>query len=198
MGQDFDEKGNVVPYTAVEITPATVLQIKAKDSDGYEAVKLAVGIGKGKYNKKPILGELKKAGKDEAPEKIVEVPGQLEDKETGDEITAADVLEKKDTVTVTGWSKGRGFAGVMKRWGFHGGPQTHGQSDRLRAPGSIGQTTDPGRVHKGKKMPGHYGTDQVTVENLRVVKIDEENNQVWISGAIPGPTGGYVIIKKAE
>jgi len=198
MGQKFDEDGNVVPYTAVEVVPAVVLQVKSKETDGYEAVKLAVGKGKGKYDKKPTLLEMKKAGKEEAPEKILEVPGRLKDKKIGDEIKASDVLGEQDVVMVTGWSKGRGFAGVMKRWGFHGGPQTHGQSDRLRAPGSIGQTTDPGRVHKGKKMPGRYGGEQVSVENLRVLKIDEENNQVLISGAIPGPTGAYVVIRKTK
>ncbi len=197
MEQDFTEDGKVVPLTVVELGPCRVLQTKTKDSDGYQAVKLAFGQGKGKYNKKPTLGEAKKAKLDFAPEKIVEIRGRFgDDIKIGQEITLDQVFAKGDKVKVSGTSKGRGFAGVIKRWGFHGGPQTHGQSDRLRAPGSIGQGTDPGRVHKGKKMPGHFGVDKVTVKNLAVFKIDKENNRLYLTGAVPGSRGGYVAVEK--
>ncbi|MDD5073933.1 MAG: 50S ribosomal protein L3 [Candidatus Shapirobacteria bacterium] len=197
MGQDFTEDGKVVPLTIVELGPCRVLQTKTEDSDGYRAVKLAFGQGKGKYNKKPTLGEAKKAKSDLAPEKITEIRGDFgDDIKVGQEITLDQVFSEGDRVKATGTSKGRGFAGVMKRWGFHGGPATHGQSDRLRAPGSIGQGTDPGRVHKGKKMPGHFGVDRVTVKNLTVFKIDKENNRLYLTGAVPGARGGYLVVEK--
>ncbi len=117
-------------------------------------------------------------------------------KKIGDKIKVEEFFTAGEIVSATGWTKGRGFAGVIKRWGFHGGPQTHGQSDRLRAPGSIGQGTDPGRVHRGKKMPGRYGGDRKTIKGLKILKVDEKNNQLLISGAIPGARCGYVIISK--
>ena len=196
MGQKFDKEGNVLPFTAVEIKPAVILQIKTKKTDGYGAVKLAYGEGKGKYNKKSTLGEMKKAGLKKAPQKILEIAGDSEGKGVGDEVKMEEVFKVGEEISVTGWSKGRGFSGVMKRWGFHGGPATHGQSDRLRAPGSIGQGTDPGRVHRGKKMPGRYGSDRKTVKGLKILEIDKENNRLLISGAIPGARRGYVIICK--
>jgi large subunit ribosomal protein L3 len=197
MEQDFTEDGKVVPLTVVELGPCRVLQVKTKEADGYKAVKLAFGQGKGKYNKKPTLGEAKKAKLKAAPEKIIEIQGDFgDDVKVGQEITLDQVFSQGDRVKVTGTSKGRGFAGVIKRWGFHGGPQTHGQSDRLRAPGSIGQGTDPGRVHKGKKMPGHFGIDKVTVKNLTVFKVDKEKNQLYLTGAVPGARGGFLVVTK--
>jgi len=195
MTQDFREDGKVVPLTIIEVGPCRILQVKDKKTDGYRAVKLAYGRGKGKYNKKPTLGEALKAKLDGAPAKIIEIRGDFDGVKVGDEITLSKVFAEGDNVLVIGTSKGRGFAGVMKRWGFHGGPKTHGQSDRLRAPGSIGQGTDPGRVHKGKKMPGHFGVDRVTVKNLTVFKIDKENNHLYLSGSVPGARGGFLIIK---
>jgi large subunit ribosomal protein L3 len=197
MEQDFTEDGKVVPLTVVELGPCRVLQVKTKEADGYKAVKLAFGQGKGKYNKKPTLGEAKKAKLKAAPEKIIEIRGDFgDDIKVGQEITLDQVFSQGDRVKVAGTSKGRGFAGVIKRWGFHGGPQTHGQSDRLRAPGSIGQGTDPGRVHKGKKMPGHFGIDKVTVKNLTVFKVDKEKNQLYLTGAVPGARGGFLVVTK--
>ena len=197
MEQDFRQDGKVVPLTVVELGPCRVLQVKTTEADGYRAVKLAFGQGKGKYNKKPTLGEAKKAKLDKAPEKIIEIRGDFgDDVKVGQEITLDQVFAEGDKVKVVGTSKGRGFAGVMKRWGFHGGPKTHGQSDRLRAPGSIGQGTDPGRVHKGKKMPGHFGVDKVTVKNLTVFRIDKDKNHLSLTGAVPGARGGYVVVEK--
>jgi large subunit ribosomal protein L3 len=198
MTQDFDKDGRVVPLTIVSAGPCRIVQIKDDQTDGYQAVKLAYGQGKGKYSKKPTLGELKKAGLNQAAGKLAEIRGQDSDNQikVGQEVTLGEVFAVDDKVMVTGQSKGRGFAGVIKRHGFHGGPATHGQSDRRRAPGSIGQGTDQGKVHRGKKMPGHYGVDQVTVKNLTVFKIDEEKNYLYLSGAVPGSRGGYLIIKK--
>jgi large subunit ribosomal protein L3 len=199
MEQDFTDEGKVLPLTLVEAGPCRVLQIKTKESDGYEAVKIAFGQGKGKYHKKPTLGEVKKAGFGETPGKIVEIRGDFSDGiKVGQEVTLDQVFKENDRVAVTGISKGRGFAGVVKRWGFHGGPATHGQSDRLRAPGSIGQGTTLGRVHRGKKMPGHFGVDRITVKNLTVFKTDKENNRLHLAGAVPGARGGYIIIRKIE
>ena len=198
MTQEFLENGQVVPLTVVEAGPCFVLQIKSKENDGYEAVKIAFGQSKGKYAKKPVLGEMKKANKVWAPALIVEVSSSGKNLKIGVEIKINDIFRKGDLVQVTGVSKGKGFAGVIKRWGFHGGPATHGQSDRQRAPGSIGQRTTPGRVYKGKKMPGHMGNKRVTIRNLKVIKIDEAKNLLYVKGAVPGTRGGMVIIKKLK
>jgi len=198
MTQEFLENGRVVPLTVVEAGPCFVLQIKSKESDGYEAVKIAFGQSKGKYAKKPVLGEMKKAKKVWAPALIVEVNGSGKNLKIGDEIKIDDIFKEGDLVQVTGVSKGKGFAGVMKRWGFHGGPATHGQSDRPRSPGSIGQRTTPGRVSKGKKMSGHMGNRKVTVRNLKVMGIDKTKNLLRIKGAVPGTRGGMVVIKKLK
>ncbi|MDD3679468.1 MAG: 50S ribosomal protein L3 [Candidatus Shapirobacteria bacterium] len=200
MSQDFTKDGKVVPLTVVEVNPCRVLQVKTIKTDGYKAVKLAYGQGKGKYNKGSTLGEAKKAKLEKAPGKIMEIRNDFADTDikVGQEISLDQVFSQGDKVCVTGISKGRGFAGVIKRWGFHGGPKTHGQSDRLRAPGSIGQGTDPGRVHKGKKMPGHYGTETVTVKNLKIFKINKDTNRLYLTGAIPGARGGYLKIIKSQ
>lgn len=197
MTQDFDQDGQVKPLTLVSVGPCHIIQIKDKDTNGYRAVKLAYGQAKGKYNKKPTLGELKKAGLTGAPAKIAEIRiDNDEEIKVGQEIKVGEIFAVGDKVSVIGQSKGRGFAGVIKRHGFHGGPSTHGQSDRRRAPGSIGQGTQQGKVHRGKKMPGHFGVDQVTVKNLTVFKIDEDQNQLYLTGAVPGFSGSYLIIKK--
>jgi len=195
MTQEFLENGQVVPLTIVEAGPCFVLQIKSKENDGYEAVKIAFGQSKGRYAKKPVLGEMKKAKKAWAPALIVEVGGSGKNLKIGGEIKVGDIFKKGDLVQVTGVSKGKGFAGVVKRWGFHGGPATHGQSDRRRAPGSIGQRTTPGRVFKGKKMPGRMGNRKVTIRNLKVIGLDKEKNLLRIKGALPGARGGMVVIK---
>ena len=198
MSQTFVE-GTRVPVTVVKTPACTVTQIKTMDNDGYWGVQLGFGTKNTKNVTKPLQGHLKGAIKDnKAPRFLREV--RLSEKpeiKVGDSVKVAEVFEEGDMVNVTGISKGKGFAGVVKRWGFAGGPKTHGQSDRHRAPGSIGQGTTPGRVWKGKKMGGRMGAETVTIRNLKVVKIDSENNEVLISGAIPGPNGKLVTISKA-
>lgn len=197
MGQAF-VKGVRVPVTKVVAGPCVVTQIKKIDTDGYWAVQLGFGEKKIKRVTKPMQGHLKGATKKKmAPRFLREVRLSEEPKfEVGDEIAVSDIFGEGDTVSVTGISKGKGFAGVIKRWGFAMGPRTHGQSDRLRAPGSIGQGTTPGRVWKGKKMAGRMGGNTVTVKNLKIISIDPKNNELTISGPVPGTTKGLLIIKK--
>lgn len=152
-----------------------------------------------------VFGRKKKAKKTEnayisalgyAPKIIKEIKSEsAADVNNGEQVTVS-IFTKQDLVKVTGTTKGRGFTGGVKRWGFHGGPKTHGQSDRHRAPGSIGQTTTPGRVFKGKKMAGHFGATQQTTRNLEVFSIDPEQNIIEVKGAVPGPRGGYLVIEK--
>jgi large subunit ribosomal protein L3 len=186
------------PVTWVKVDPCIVTQVKHLEKDGYAAVQLGTGSKKDKYLTKPLIGHLKKITKDnKSPRYLREIRIKEDsDLKVSDEVKLTEVLKKGDMVTVTGTSKGKGFAGVVKRWGFAGGPKTHGQSDRERAPGSIGQRTTPGRVYKGKKMAGRMGQDRVTVKSLVVVDIDEKNNLVAITGAVPGVNGGLVYIKK--
>ncbi|MHC4662425.1 MAG: 50S ribosomal protein L3 [Planctomycetota bacterium] len=197
MTQFFDEDGTVHPTTVIEAGPCAVLAVKKADgSDKYNAIQLGFDDRRPKTTKKPQLGLYRKVGVN--PKRFVhEIPWTGEGEyEPGQEITV-NILEGVEKVDVTGVTKGRGFAGVMKRHGFHGGPASHGQSDRARAPGSIGQSAYPARVFKGVKMPGHYGNVRHTTLNLRLLGIDEEKNLLFIRGAVPGPNGGYVIIRKA-
>ncbi len=184
--------------TWVKVDPCVVTQVKHPEKDGYMAVQLGAGSRSNKNLTKPLQNHLKSVIKDKkSPKYLREIrTKEGSDLKVGDEVRLTDVLKKGDMVTLTGISKGKGFAGVVKRWGFHGGPKTHGQSDRERAPGSIGQRTTPGRVYKGKKMAGRMGSDRVTVESLVVLDIDEKNSLVAITGAVPGATGGLVFIKK--
>src|SRR3990170_9166383 len=197
MSQAFVEDTRV-PVTWVKVGPCTITQIKSEDKDGYWAVQLGFGERKTKNTPKPILGHIRGAYKDnKAPRFLREV--KLSEKPefgVGDKITITDVFKRGDMVAVTGTSKGKGFAGVVKRWRFKGGPKTHGQSDRERAPGSIGQGTTPGRVYKGKHMAGRMGGEGVTVKNLQVVDIDSQNNALAVSGPVPGIPKNLLIIKK--
>jgi large subunit ribosomal protein L3 len=176
MTQVFTETGDVVPVTIVDFTDNVV--IKSDD-------KVYIGLGKKKKTTKPESGIYKELGY--VPEKVIEVENANEygTLNSGDKFVFADI-ENYKLVDVKGTTKGKGFAGVVKRWGFHGGPKTHGQSDRNRAPGSIGAGTNPGRVFKGIKMAGRMGNKNVTIKNLKVIKIDTENNLFLIKGAIPG------------
>jgi len=197
MGQAFVGDTRV-PVTLVVAGPCVVTQIKNYEKDGYWAVQLGFGEKRIKNVTKPLKGHLKGAITDKkvAPRFLREVP--LKDKsdlKVGDQVKVSDVFKKGDLVSVTGTSKGKGFAGVIKRWGFSMGPRTHGQSDRLRAPGSIGATT-PGRVWKGKKMAGRKGGDTVTVKNLIVVDVYDEKGELALSGPVPGIPGGLLIIRK--
>lgn len=204
MTQIFDEKGTVVPVTVIQAGPCRVTQIKTKEKDGYEA--LQVGFEETRKLKKPQKGHQKELLRSDDSGKVTREFGLKYTREipfdSGEEFTIgaeikADIFKAGDVVDVTGTSKGKGFAGVMKRHNFNGGPQTHGQSDRLRAPGSIGSGTTPGRVWKNMRMAGHMGSVRVTTQNLKVVRVDAEKNLILIKGAVPGATDGLVIIKKA-
>lgn len=192
--QKFLTDGTRIPVTVVSTIANPVVAIKTKDKDGYWAVQLGMGIAKNP--KKPEMGHAKKAQLDKAPFLLKEV--RFSDKqaeslpEIGQLIKAVEVLEAGDIVDVTGFSKGKGFAGGVKRHGFHGGPKTHGQSDRWRAPGSIGSGTTPGRVYRGKRMAGKMGNETVTLKNLEVVEVGEDF--VWIKGLLPGTLNAAVII----
>lgn len=201
--QKFDDRGKRIPVTVVDASPCIVVQIMKKEKNGYDALQLGVGIKKEKNTTKPILGHLKKAGINKIPRFLREVRLQKpltigeSPLKVGSEIKVSDVFTVGDTVNVTGTSKGRGFTGVVKRHHFKGGPRTHGQSDRERAPGAIGQTTTPGRVYKGKRMAGRSGTETVTVKNLKIVDIDNSNNRLIIKGLVPGVRNSLLTIHKA-
>ena len=194
MTQIFDEKGKVVPVTVVEAGPCVVSQVKTVETDGYEAIQMGFGDIKPKHVTKPLQGHFKKA--DVAPKRILK-EFRFEDcsaYELG-QILKADVFETGDKVDVTGKSKGKGYAGVIKRWNFARLKESHGTGPNARHGGSMGACSSPSRVWKGKKMAGHLGAEKVTVQNLAVVKIDAEDNLIAIKGAIPGANGGYVVIK---
>ena len=195
MSQIFDDDGSVVPVTILQAGPCSVAQVKTVDNDGYDAVQIAYGDKKEKNSNKPLNGHLKKAGL--SPKRfLVEfdiVPGY--EYKLG-QVFNASIFKQGDFVKVTGTSKGRGFSGVMKRHGFGGGPNTHGQREHPRSAGSIGQASDPSRVFKGMKMAGQYGNKKKTVENLKVVKIDSDNNYIFVKGAVPGSNNGIVIVNK--
>jgi len=196
QSQKFLEDGTRIPVTKLNVAGNAVVQIKTEEKDKYMAVQLGFGI---KKNPRPsILGHIKKAGLKIIPSFLQEVRVVKADLETlpkvGDVLSAQDVFKPGDIVDVIGISKGKGYAGVVKRHHFKGGPRTHGQSDRERAPGSIGQTTTPGRVYKGKRMAGRMGQDRVTVENLQIA--DVTNDMLLIKGLVPGGRNSMVLIKK--
>jgi large subunit ribosomal protein L3 len=194
MTQIFTEEGKVIPVTVIEAGPCTVIQKKIAEKDGYNAVQLGFEDVPARKLSKPELGHLKTAGED-IKKYLKEF--KLEDctpYNAGD-VLLADVFAEGDYVDVTGISKGKGYAGVVKRWGQHVQNHTHGVGPVHRSVGSTGANSDPARVMPGKKMPGHMGTEQVTVQNLRVAKVDPDLNLIAICGAIPGPRGGIVYIK---
>lgn len=191
--QAFLEDGRRIPMSLIVVAGNVVTQVKTQETDKYSSVQL--GFGTKKKTTKAIAGHIKKAGLTTTPRFFREV--RLSDTagfELGQKITAADTLEIGDVINVTGTSKGKGYAGVVKRHHFKGGPRTHGQSDRERAPGSSGQTTTPGRVYKGKRMSGRMGNETVTVRNLVVVDIKDEI--IYVKGLVPGIKGGMVVISK--
>ena len=195
MTQIFDDEGRVVPVTVVEAGPCPVVQVKTTETDGYSAVQLGFGAQKDIRASKAEKGHAGKAGVEAAPRLLREFPlGEGEAYELGQEITV-EVLEAGDNVKVTGTAKGRGFQGVVKRYGFRGRPATHGHP-MSPTPGSMGPGTDPSRVIKGKKLPGQMGGNRVTIRNLEVVKIDAEKNLVFLKGAVPGAKNSYVLIRK--
>jgi large subunit ribosomal protein L3 len=191
--QIFDRDGTVVPVTVIETGPCTVLQVKTKDRDGYEAVQLGFGVRR-RVNE-PMKGHFKGLGSFRYLREFrVDEIGQWQ---VGQRV-GAEVFEPGDLVDVSGMSKGRGFAGVMKRHGFHGGPKTHGQSDRGRSPGSIGASASPSRVLKGLKMAGHMGAVKVTVRNLEVVDSNPARGVIMVKGSVPGAKDGLLRIRLAR
>jgi len=192
MTQIFREDGRVVPVTVIQAGPCVVTQVKTKETDGYEAVQL--GFGDVKRRNKPESGHLKNS---RLSQYLREVGTDDTSEFEGGLAIGVDIFEAGEKVDVIGTSKGRGFAGVMKRWNFGGGPRTHGQSDRARAPGSIGGGTTPGKVYKGLKMGGHMGNRRITVKGLEIIEIDTERNLLLVKGGIPGATNSLVQIRRA-
>ena len=188
----YHEDGTAESVTAVEVGPCVVTQVKTEVRDGYEAVQL--GFGSARRLNSPEAGHQDRSGRKFTHLQEFGVD-DLSEFEVGQEIKA-DVFEVGEPIKVIGTSKGKGFSGVVRRWGFRGGPKTHGQSDRHRAPGSIGAGTSPGRVWPGTKMAGHYGVDRVTVKGLKIVATDPEKNVVLVRGPIPGANNGIVRIEK--
>lgn len=196
MTQIFDEKGNVIPVTVVEAGPCVITQKKTTENDGYEAVQVGFGDIKATKLNKPMKGHFAK--NDVAPKRTLR-EFRLDDISAcnvGD-ILKADVFTVGDKVDVVGTSKGKGTAGVIKRWNFSRLKESHGTGPVARHAGSLGACSSPSRVFKGKKLAGHLGHERVTIQNLEVAKIDVENNLVAIKGAIPGPKGGIVVIADA-
>jgi large subunit ribosomal protein L3 len=191
MTQRFSEDGTLHAVTVIQAGPCTVVQVKTSEKDGYQAVQ--IGFDKAKRLNKPKQGHLKNLGEFRHLREVIskDISG-IEEGATID----VSIFEAGEKVDVVGKSKGKGFAGVVKRYHFAGGPKTHGQSDRHRAPGSVGAGTTPGRVTKGFKMAGHMGNERVTSQNLVVMETDPERNLLLVSGAVPGPQNGLVLIKK--
>ena len=195
MTQIFTEEGKLIPVTVIEAGPCVVTQKKTVESDGYTALQLGYGEIRQKLVNKPIAGVYKKAG---VPVKRFLREFRTDDVaqyEVGQELKA-DVLEVGEAVDVTGTSRGRGFKGVIARWGQHRGPMAHG-SRYHRRPGSMGACSSPSRVFKGKRLPGHFGDQTVTVQNLEVIRVEADRNLLIVKGAVPGANGGLVAVKKS-
>ncbi|MEE4194202.1 MAG: 50S ribosomal protein L3 [Anaerolineae bacterium] len=196
MTQIFDEDGVAIPITVIEAGPCYVTQLRDQARDGYTAIQLGYEEVKPKRLTKGQLGHLAKNNL--PPLRFLREFRAKEVELAEGDVVKVDVFAVGDRVDVIGHSKGRGFAGAVKRYNFAGGPRTHGQSDRERAPGSHGSGTTPGRVYKGVRAPGHYGTDRITSENLKVAFVDEERNLLGVHGSVPGARGGLVMINPAK
>jgi large subunit ribosomal protein L3 len=197
MTSVYDADGKNIPCTVIEAGPCAVTQVRSKDIDGYEAIQLAFDDKKEKHTNKAERGHFAKAGV--TPKKVVAEFSRFESghQKTYGDIVKVDIFEEGEYIDVVGTSKGKGFQGVVKRHNFSGvGQATHGQHNRLRAPGSIGASSWPSRVFKGMKMAGRMGGDRVKVINLQIVKIIPEKNLVLVKGAVPGSNGSYVIIER--
>jgi len=195
MTSVFSVEGKNIPCTVIEAGPCPVTQIRTLEKDGYKAVQLGFQEKKEKHATKPEIGHCKKAGTS-PKKKIVEFDGFGDEVKLGDIITV-DIMEPSTFIDITGISKGKGFQGVVRRHGFGGvGESTHGQHNRLRAPGSIGASSYPSRVFKGMRMAGRMGNDKVTVQNLEVLKVILESNLLIVKGSVPGAKGSYLIIEK--
>lgn len=190
MTQVFGDDGKVAPVTAIIAGPCLVTQVKRVEKEGYDAIQL--GFGEAKRINSPQKGHLKKLGMLKHLREFT--VADIASVQVG-QVVDVSIFKPGDLVDVTGISKGKGFAGVVKRYHFAGGPKTHGQSDRHRAPGSIGATTSPGRVLKGTKMAGHMGSERVTVRHLKVIEADAERNLLLVGGAVPGARNGLVTVR---
>jgi large subunit ribosomal protein L3 len=195
MTRIFDERGRNIPVTVVEAGPCYVTQIKTDETDGYTAVQIGFEEVREKVVTKPELGHLKAAGKVLRNLKEFRVEA-VDGLKVGDEIHV-DIFKKGDIISVTGRSKGKGFQGTVRRHNFNGGPKSHGQKDRLRAPGSIGASSSPSRVFKGMRMAGHMGDETVTVRNIEIVEIRPDKNIVLLKGSVPGSRNGIVQLVKS-
>ena len=197
MTRIFNSDGTAVPCTVVLAGPCPVIQVKDEEKDGYCAVQIGFGAVADKKVSKPLQGHLSKAGKGGLRHlkelRLVTVEGY----EVGQDITV-DIFSPGDVVKVTGTSKGKGFQGVMKRWNFRGMPDSHGHEKVHRSPGSVGHATFPGKVFKGKKMPGQMGNKRVTMSNLEIVDVRPEDNILIIRGAVPGPRNGLIMVRKQK
>jgi len=196
MTQIFDGEGHALPITLIEAGPCYVTQVRLPEKDGYSAVQLGFEEAKPKRLTGGQLGHLKRNNL--PPLRFLrEFRVKNPELKEGDQVTVAS-FEVGEHVDVSGYSKGKGFAGGVKRYHFQGGPKTHGASDRTRAPGSRGSTTTPGRVYKGARGPGHMGHDRVTASNIKIVLVDLERNLLGINGAVPGPKGSLLVVKEAR
>jgi len=195
MTRIFDQEGNSIPVTVIEAGPCPVVQVKTKDRDGYSAVQLGFGYRRKNLFNKPVSGHFNKA-KVEPTRYLKEVRYDERDKpEIGAQVKV-EIFKVGDLVNVIGVSKGLGFQGVVRRYHFRGGPKTHGQSDRLRAPGSVGGSSYPSHVWRGQRMAGRMGGEKVTMRNLEVVMVDAEKNILAVRGAVPGKQNGFLSVKK--
>ncbi len=196
MTQLFTDQGQVVPVTALKAGPCIVVQVRTMERDGYEAIQIGAGTKRDKTVSKAYVKHCAPAGRTFAS--LVEFhTDKASEYAVGQEIKLGDLFKNGDVVDVTGTTKGHGFAGVVKRYSFAGQTATHGSHESFRGPGSVGACAYPGRIFKGKKMPGHMGAKRRTTQNLKVVRIDEEENLIFIKGAIPGGKNGEVIVRKA-
>ncbi|MDD5697030.1 MAG: 50S ribosomal protein L3 [Victivallaceae bacterium] len=197
MSQVFDEAGKITPVTVIQAGPCTVVDVMTRDRDGYSAIQLGFGTKKAKNVSKAMLGHFQKAGlKTELPSVVKEFRTEKDPEVELGSVIGADTFKADEFLDVTGIVKGRGFQGVVKRYNFNGGRYSHGGGWKRRT-GSIGQCEFPGRVDKGKKMPGHMGNVRRTIQNLRVVRVIPEENILFVKGAIPGPVGGTVALCSA-
>ncbi|MBN2543470.1 50S ribosomal protein L3 [bacterium] len=197
MTRIFNPDGKSIPVTVIKAGPCKVIQKKTEKKDGYKAVQLGFEPTEKRINK-PMLGHFKKAGL-KPFKKIREFRLSVDDPDykVGDTVTI-EMFNVNEKINCTSLSKGKGFTGVIKKYGFHGGPKTHGQSNKYRAPGSIGSSATPSRVIKGMKMAGHKGAKNTTVKNLKVIIVDNENSLLTVKGTVPGWKGNYVLLKKAK
>ncbi len=197
MTRVFNQEGQAIPVTVIEAGPCPVVQVKTREKEGYEAIQLGFGEKRKKLFTQPLLGHFAKAKLE--PRRILKEmrTNRADEFKVGQELKV-DVFSVGERVNVSGTSKGLGFQGGVRRHKFHGGPKTHGQSDRLRAPGSIGGSSYPSRVFKGQKMPGRMGGEKLTIRNLEVVGVDKEKNLLLLKGAVPGKKNSYLTIKKSS